>query len=177
MSDEPKKDVPPQQPSADAGKPAEKIGVYEQAKNKQFLAEELKPHKDAYTAANEAAKNATPDGKQAAEKAAATAKENLVKAGGENWDKAKLGWVDSAKARVGGVFGGKVTGMKVARGAAALGAAVYAGKKGLEVFSPERDDKGERKESLVVTVGKATAALAAVGALVLAGGKNKAMGI
>ncbi len=103
--------------------------------------------------------------------------EELNKAAHKNFD--KMTSVERLKSSVAGNFGkaGGHMAVRIARGGAALGAVAYAGKKGIEIFSPELDEKGERKEGLFVTTAKATAALAATAALLLHGGRNRAMGI
>lgn len=63
-----------------------------------------------------------------------------------------------------------------AKGGVVVGAVAYAGKKGIEIFSPKLDEKGEREEGLAMTTIKATVALAAAVGLAMHGGTRRAMG-
>ena len=165
---------------APAENAAAKPNVYDQAREGKLFSKELDPHhaKVADLQNRLKAADITPENKTNLEKELADAVKARSETGSKAWSDSKMNLLDKAKASFGGVFnknGSKP--MQWVRGGAAVGAVVYAGKKGYDLFSPERDEKGERKESVWVTIGKAGAALAAAAALTLAGGKNKAMGI
>ncbi|MEQ1790246.1 MAG: hypothetical protein ABL857_07370, partial [Rickettsiales bacterium] len=83
---------------------------------------------------------------------------------------------DNIKARVGGVFGENSSkASKIFRGGGAAIGAIYTGGKIMEVVKPELDEQGNRKESLAVSSVKALVGAAATVALLVTGGKAKAM--
>lgn len=164
-------------------------GVFEQSKKGVLFTEKLKAERGAYNAAQQsheqaakAVENAGAGATDALKEAATKAQEHMgqtQQAFNEAKDAAfkTLGKGDKIKAMLGGNFGeaGGHAALRVARGGAAVGAMIYTGKKTIDIFSPELDENGQRKESMTKTILKAGAGLLATLGLALAGGKARAM--
>lgn len=115
---------------------------------------------------------------------AATIKENVSKAAeevskikNETFSKAFSSKLEKGAAMAGGNWSNAGKGELALRGAGVVvgvGGLISAGK---DVFAPERDENGQRKKSWVKTGLKAVGSAALVVASVIAGGKNRAMGL